>query len=260
MPDTISPSSEGQVDKLIRHIEVRLDLPRFRKQSLLIRALTHWSYVRDVMPTMGHNERFEFHGDQVLGRSFEKYYRDHIEGVSPSVPAGLLRPVALSNGFIGAYALESQILEVALFSSVFKRNLDLSPKGASARLVAADLFEALCYAIWRDQGFPKMHKYASRMLWEHAAKIPLAYLEETKKSKDMMIPIDGIGVVDVSIPAVDRRFARIGFPNVVLTHIVSAILPDGMVVYGKANSTEAAHSELFRKLRDGFSRTPSEQK
>ncbi len=255
MPNDSGPLSKRVDPKVMRQIEAKLGLPPFRNSDLLIQALTHWSYVRDVVSTMEHNEGFEFYGDQVLGRSFEQYYRM----VRHAAPYGLLRQVALSNGFIGIYAQRLGILHVALFSPVFKRNLLAGESGPSARLVAADLFEAVCYALWRDQGFPRMHEYASQVLWQHAVSIPAHCVEAVREHRALKIPIDGLGITDIGIPRADRKFTRLGFPNVVLTHIVSATLPDGTVVYAKADSPEGAYSQLKQKLHDGFPRSPHDE-
>jgi ribonuclease-3 len=69
-------------------------LPKFKNESLLIRALTHRSYVNEHPEAGEHNERLEFLGDALLGylvgEVLYKRYEDFSEAQLTRLRSGLV--------------------------------------------------------------------------------------------------------------------------------------------------------------------------
>jgi ribonuclease III len=62
----LAPSRRSDQPPMSLQVNLRVDLPRFRNQSLFEQAMTHRSYAHEHPKAPLHNERLEFLGDAVL--------------------------------------------------------------------------------------------------------------------------------------------------------------------------------------------------
>lgn len=131
----------------------------FQDASLLLRALTHRSYLNEVPehPTP-HNERLEFLGDAIIDFLVGEYLFHHLpemrEGDLTSVRAALVRTEALAE-----FAVQIHLGEQVLMG----RGEEASG-GRTRPALLADAFEALVAAMYLDQGMGAVQAWVSRLV------------------------------------------------------------------------------------------------
>ncbi len=130
---------------------------RFRDPSLLLRALTHRSYLNEK-PDHGvpHNERLEFLGDAIIGFLVGEYLFQHLperqEGELTALRAALVRSTALAE-----FAERIRLGELILMG----RGEETSG-GRERQSLLADAFEALVAAIYLDQGMEAVREWVEQ--------------------------------------------------------------------------------------------------
>ena len=132
----------------------------FKDETLLLRALSHSSYVNENHCAGGSNERLEFLGDSVLGfitaENFFKNYTDFPEGELTKLRAAMVCEKSLA-GFAR---------EIELGKYLMLGKGEMITGGRERPSIQADAFEAVIAAIYLDGGM------------EPARKFVLTYIDE----------------------------------------------------------------------------------
>jgi ribonuclease III len=135
----------GPHAQLIRDLQEHLGIIA-RNPLLLLQALTHDSYYREMAPQWGSNERLEFLGDSILGMviSHQLYqqFPDYSEGLLAQMKAYLV-----STEFLAQKACELNIGKFILLG----KGEEMSG-GRERPSVLTDTYEALIAALYLDQG------------------------------------------------------------------------------------------------------------
>lgn len=126
----------------------------FNDKKLLAQAFVHRSYWNEHSSDgAGHNERFEFLGDSVLGLLIADYlFKQH-----PHLDEGSLS--SLRSQMVDAPACASYVqkLEIAPFLLLGKGEQMNQGKGRES--ILADLFEAVVGALYLDQGLDAVYTF-----------------------------------------------------------------------------------------------------
>lgn len=130
----------------------------FSDRDLLAEALTHSSYAAEH-PGVGHNERFEFLGDAVLGLAVTEFlfatYPDYPEGELAKI-----RAASVSGTELSAVA---RTLDLGTYLRVGRG--EEASGGREKGSILADAMEALIAAIHLDAGYPVARRIVLT-LWE----------------------------------------------------------------------------------------------
>lgn len=120
---------------------------RFQDRSILDAALTHSSFASEH-PGTGHNERFEFLGDAVLGLAVTEYlfakYPEHPEGTLAKIRAASVSGATLADVASG----------IGLGRHLFLGRGEDASGGREKPSILADAMEALVAAVHLDGGYP----------------------------------------------------------------------------------------------------------
>lgn len=140
-------------------------LPVFQDASLLVRALTHRSYLNEHADTIEDNERLEFLGDAVLdfvaGAVLYNTYPEMDEGRLTRLRAALVNTEQLA-AFAGALELGSKL-------RLGKGEDDSGGRQRATLLCAA--FEAMIGAYYLDTGLAAARAFVEPLLSEAAGQI-----------------------------------------------------------------------------------------
>lgn len=136
---------------------------RFHNHRLLIQALTHVSYYRDVpdhsTPTY---QRLEFLGDAMLGAIVaERVYRAHQAGEEGQLTE--LRSEITSNYALACVAKDVGLQHLVLVSRRCQLSLEQNPSNMDA--VCACVLEALIGAVYLDQGLEQTQLMIERVIY-----------------------------------------------------------------------------------------------
>jgi ribonuclease-3 len=150
---------------------------QFRDRSLLMRALTHRSYLNENPDfVLEDNQRLEFLGDAVLDFVTAAWLYEHFpefqEGRLTSLRAALVRTSAL--------AKFAQQIKLGDHLFLGKGEEDSGGRGRKATL--CDAFEALIGALYLDSGLPEVLKMLYPLLREEAEHVLAAELDRDPKS------------------------------------------------------------------------------
>ncbi|MBA3531546.1 MAG: ribonuclease III [Ardenticatenales bacterium] len=148
----------------------------FNDSTLLLRALTHRSYLNEVLDhPVPHNERLEFLGDAIIDFLVGEYLFNHLpdmrEGDLSALRAALVRTEALAR-FAEQINLGPQVL--------MGRGEETSG-GRSRPSLLADAFEALVAAMYLDQGMD-----AVRLWVDHWLEPAVRQLGSVKDAKSLL--------------------------------------------------------------------------
>ncbi len=134
---------------------------RFRDPSLLLRALTHRSYVNEHEGEgLSHNESLEFLGDAVLGflvssRSFHRF-PELQEGALSKIKAYIVSSASLVH-----FARRIRLGDFMLLSKGEEKT-----GGRTKRAILVDAYEALIGAMYLDGGIEAVSAFVVRQLEE----------------------------------------------------------------------------------------------
>ncbi len=133
---------------------------KFNDEGLLLRALSHSSYVNENHSADGSNERLEFLGDSVLGfitaENFFKNYRDFPEGELTKLRATMVCEKSLA-GFAR---------EIELGKYLMLGKGEVITGGRERPSIQADAFEAVIAAIYLDGGMDAARKFVLKYIDE----------------------------------------------------------------------------------------------
>jgi ribonuclease-3 len=150
------------MEAVVEALESRLGY-RFRDRALLLRALTHRSWVGDHPPSSGSSfsdyEQLEFLGDAVLGFLASDYLIRRF----PQYPEGKLTP--LRAAMVNRARLYKVALEVGLGQFLRLGKGEERSGGRGKRALLANSMEALLGAIYLDAGMPSCRDVAERLMF-----------------------------------------------------------------------------------------------
>lgn len=130
----------------------------FKNEALLVRALSHSSYVNEKQDGSESNERLEFLGDSVLGFITAELFFTHYT----HLPEGDLtkhRAAAVCEKSLSVFARELDIGSVLLLGKGEERT-----GGRNRPSILADAFEAVLAAVYLDGGIVAAHDLAVRFV------------------------------------------------------------------------------------------------
>ena len=128
---------------------------RFRREELLVRALTHPSLSSATRPD---NQRLEFLGDRVLGLSIA----EAVIEADPDAPEGRLAPRL--NALVRRETLAEIAGEIGVGDVLRLGKSEMMSGGRRKAALLADALEAVLAAIYLDAGF-ETARDAVRRLW-----------------------------------------------------------------------------------------------
>lgn len=152
---------------------------RFRDRALLLRALTHKSWVGDQPPAapapFADYEQFEFLGDAVLGFLAADYLIRRL----PSYPEGKLTP--LRAAMVNRARLFEVALELGLGEFLRLGKGEERSGGRAKRALLANSMEALLGAVYLDGGIDACRGVAERLMFKD---FPIGYTEAIEVPQD----------------------------------------------------------------------------
>lgn len=123
---------------------------KFRDQGLILKALTHPSYVNEVKQKVEHNEVLEFLGDAVIGLAIShlliKRFPNLREGQLSKLKAAIVSEKNLSN----------IAKKLGIASMILLGKGEENTGGRRKDSILADTVEAIFGAIYLDAGFDKV--------------------------------------------------------------------------------------------------------
>jgi ribonuclease-3 len=151
---------------------------QFKDYSLLVRALTHRSYLNEhPEEVLEDNERLEFLGDAVLdfivGAYLYHRFPEMDEGELTSLRAALVRAKTLANF--------SRQLEIGRFLKLGYGEAENGGRERTPLLCAS--FEAVIGAIYLDQGLPAVQPLVEQLIGPALTEIMAASLHKDAKSE-----------------------------------------------------------------------------
>lgn len=218
----------------IKELQQKIDY-NFKDEKLLLRALSHSSYVNENMNTVKEsNERLEFLGDSVLGfitaENFFLHYTKFPEGELTKLRATMVCEKSLA-GFAS---------EIDLGKYLMLGKGEIVTGGRNRPSIQADAFEALIAAIYLDGGMEAAKsfvlKYIDEAIKRHQSiKDYKTMLQEVVQKNPGEI-IEYV-LVGESGPDHDKRFE-------VEVHLNSNVIGKGMGRSKKRAEQEAAKEAL----------------
>ncbi|HZK39016.1 MAG TPA: ribonuclease III [Clostridia bacterium] len=131
---------------------------RFKKEELLIRALSHSSFVNERQNGGKSNERLEFLGDSVLGFiTAEYFYLNYAK-----MPEGELTKLRAAT--VCESSLYDFAKELDLGNFLYLGRGETVTGGNDRPSILADAFEALLAAIYLDGGLVAAKRFAQRFI------------------------------------------------------------------------------------------------
>ena len=217
----------------IRELQEKLGY-KFADESLLIRALSHSSYVNENHSAGDSNERLEFLGDSVLGLvTAENFYTNY-----QKLPEGELTKLRAATVCEKSLAGFAQQLELGKYLLLGKgENLT---GGRNRPSIQADAFEAIIAAIYLDGGMEEARKFVLKYI-DEAIRQHQSFKDYKTMLQEVVQRNPGEIVeyvlVGESGPDHDKRFA-------VEVHLNSNVIGKGIGKSKKRAEQEAAREAL----------------
>ncbi|MBQ5592105.1 MAG: ribonuclease III [Clostridia bacterium] len=217
----------------IRELQEKLGY-KFADESLLIRALSHSSYVNENHSAGDSNERLEFLGDSVLGLvTAENFYTNY-----KKLPEGELTKLRAATVCEKSLAGFAQQLELGKYLLLGKgENLT---GGRNRPSIQADAFEAIIAAIYLDGGMEEARKFVLKYI-DEAIRQHQSFKDYKTMLQEVVQRNPGEIVeyvlVGESGPDHDKRFA-------VEVHLNSNVIGKGIGKSKKRAEQEAAREAL----------------
>ncbi|MCL2507831.1 MAG: ribonuclease III [Oscillospiraceae bacterium] len=136
----------------------------FKDGGLLVRAMSHSSYVNEKQSGMLSNERLEFLGDSVLGFITADHYFSHY-GNMPEGELTKMRASAVCERSLCEFAKE---LELGKYLMLGKGEVQTG--GRERPSILADAFEALIAAVYLDGGMGEARRFVLRYVSREPGK------------------------------------------------------------------------------------------
>ncbi len=136
----------------------------FKNEAILVRALSHSSYVNENHLISESNERLEFLGDSVLGFiTAENFYNNY-----KKLPEGEL--TKLRAAMVCEKSLAGFAKEIELGKYLLLGRGEVLTGGRERASIQADAFEALIAAIYLDGGMDEARKFVLKYIDEAIRK------------------------------------------------------------------------------------------
>lgn len=148
----------------------------FRDSLLLIRALTHRSYLNEHPEAIEDNERLEFLGDAVLDFLVGAWLYNRF----PEMPEGNL--TRLRSALVRTENLAQFAKNIELGKAIFLGHGEEEGGGRERPALLCGAFEALIGAIYLDAGIQKVQEFIAPMLEEAVNRILKANKDKDPKS------------------------------------------------------------------------------
>lgn len=206
----------------------------FRDTELLLRALSHSSYVNERQNASQSNERLEFLGDSVLGFITAEYYYSQFKAY-PEGDLTKLRAAMVCEKSLCVFARE---LDLGTYLLLGKG--ELCTGGRERPSILADAFEALIAAIYLDGGMAEAKRFVLRYVRKAAGTSGAFHDYKTKLQEIIQKnPEESVEYVHVgeSGPDHDKRFT-------VEVHLNSNVIGRGVGKSKKIAEQEAAREAL----------------
>jgi len=149
---------------------------KFKKENLLIQAVTHRSYINENPKVKGHNERLEFLGDAVLELIVTEHLFKNFKN-----PEGELTNWRAA--LVNSKMLSSIAKEIELGSYLLLSRGESKDKGKAREYILANAVEALIGSIYMDQGIKAAQSFIEKYILSKLQKILDEKLYEDPKSR-----------------------------------------------------------------------------
>jgi len=217
----------------IRQLQEKIQYS-FRDTELLLRALSHSSYVNERQNASQSNERLEFLGDSVLGFITAEYYYSQFKAY-PEGDLTKLRAAMVCEKSLCVFARE---LDLGAYLMLGKG--EICTGGRDRPSILADAFEALIAAIYLDGGMEEAKRFVLRYVRKAAGTSGAFHDYKTKLQEIIQKnPEESVEYVHVgeSGPDHDKRFT-------VEVHLNSNVIGRGVGKSKKLAEQAAAHEAL----------------
>ena len=162
-------------DDPIREFRLNLNLP-FTDKHMLLRALTHCSYVNEHPEALEDNERLEFLGDAVLDFLVGAWLYNHF----PEMAEGEL--TRMRSVLVGTEQLADFAHQINLGAVMRLGHGEDDSGGRNRPALLCATFEALVAALYLNSGIHSVQNFIEPMLEEAAGHILAAHKEKDPKS------------------------------------------------------------------------------
>lgn len=218
----------------LERLEVHLDYT-FRDRELLLRALTHPSYLQDHPEVAESNQRFEFLGDAVL----QLVLTEALFDLFPDDREGNLskRRSALANGVFLARIAKELGLDSCLLLGASEETTGGRDRASSLE----DAFEALIGAIYLDGGLPAAMRVVRLLYGDLTARLSIVEDVGNPKGRlqERVQPIHGNNAVRYEVVRVEGQdHAR--------EYEVAVFLQERPLGTGRGSSKKAAEEAAAR--------------
>jgi len=206
----------------------------FKDASLLLRALSHSSYVNEKQGSGECNERLEFLGDSVLGFITAEYFYSNFNYSEGELTK--MRASTVCEKSLCVFAKKIGLGEFLLLGKG-----EICTGGRERPSILADAFEALIAAIYLDGGVYEAKKFVLRFVKESVSEVKSFHDYKTKLQEiTQKNPEESVEYVHVgeSGPDHDKRFE-------VEVHLNSNIIGRGIGKSKKVAEQEAAREALM---------------
>ncbi len=157
---------------------------KFKKKELLIRALTHRSYINENPKFKIHNERLEFLGDAVLELIVTEHLFKNFN--NPEGDLTNWRAALVNSETLASTAKKLKLGDYLLLSKGEARD-----KGKAREYILANAFEALLGAIYLDGGIEMARIFVEKQILTKLQKVldeklyqdPKSYFQERAQEK-----------------------------------------------------------------------------
>lgn len=213
----------------------------FRDKSLLLRALTHRSYVNEsAQPAELDNERLEFLGDAVLDFVTGEYLYHRF----PEMPEGELtnlRSALVKRETLAGFARAIELGDYMLVSKG-----ERAAGGLQRTPLLAGVFEALVGALYLDQGLE-----AARRFWLRLAEPHLAQIMQGPFGKDAKSQLQEASQARFQTKPVYQIISETG-PDHAKTFVVEVRIGERVLGTGSGNTKQRAEQEAARLALAAF--------
>ncbi len=159
-----------QLEKLQKILRIK-----FKNRSLLLRALTHRSFVNESGKNIKDNERLEYLGDSVLGLVVNEYlfkhFEDYREGKLAKIKSAIVSEASLSKIAAG----------IPLGGFIFMGKGEERSGGRDRLSILANTLEAIIGAFYLDSGLKSCRKFVLSLIKDDIESVnSLTYLRDPK--------------------------------------------------------------------------------
>jgi ribonuclease-3 len=223
---------------------LRRVLGDFRHDHLLLQAVTHSSWVQEH-PEAGRdsNERLEFLGDAVVGLAVASYLYSRFPGAREGELSRLKAAV------VGEGALAGAARRLGLGELLYLGRGEEQSGGASRPALLADVFEAVCAALYLDSGWQRARDFVIAQL---APAVERALRRGTGDYKSALQE-----VVQEHGGSVSYRVVAEEGPDHARVFTVEVLVDGRVAGRGRGRSKKAAEQEAARVALEEYGKEPA---